>query len=122
MQMTGLERLRVLADFLESDAVPEGRFDMAAWWRQEPCGAVCCAFGWAYENQALRDEGLLLIGRGKKRTVAFGDDIAFDAAARFFGLRYEFAVKAFSPDYYARKPTKAAVVARLRQLIASGAA
>lgn len=41
----GLQRLRVLAAFLEQ--VPEERYDQNVWRDQHACGTVACALGWA---------------------------------------------------------------------------
>lgn len=120
--MTGLERLEVLADFLESDAVPDERFDMRTWVHHDSpwCGTASCAAGWACMNPTLVAEGLHLDGN-TFRGPTFGGHVDFDALMEFFELEDDEVFELFDIDGHDdRAPiSKAAVAARIREFIAS---
>jgi hypothetical protein len=119
--MTGLERLKVLADWLESENVPSGRrFNMNDWYTQDSCGTAACAIGWGAVCPALNSEGLgltpsTLISRHSYPT--FDGHYGTGAAEHFFGITRQEAERLFMPDDGYR--TKSSVVARIREFIAS---
>jgi hypothetical protein len=118
--MTGNERLRVLADFLESDAVPEERFDLGLFWcDDDECGSVGCAIGWAAHCPALMAEGFRM-DRSKRlfRVGAGKPTDGFDAAKQFFDASIEDLGHLFMPGSYHGWPSRAAVVARIRAFLA----
>lgn len=56
---TGHKRLLKLADILR--AVPRKQFDMNQWTKDESCGTVACAAGWACMDPGFRRAGLHLV-------------------------------------------------------------
>ena len=121
--MSGLERLKVLADFLESDAVPEDGFDMGLWHcpPSEDCGTCACAFGWACTIPSLQQDGLQIQSDDGLSVFRAGEgdwtDDGFDVAAKFFRLNIDETLHLFGAEEV--EQPKSAVVARIREFIAS---
>lgn len=113
--MTGPERLKVLADWLESDAVPDARFDMRDW--EMGCGTAYCAAGWAAQCPELAAEGL----RMSEGNPTFVGRWSWSAVSEFFALPAFDTNHLFDPCCYDSygTTTKAEVVARIRAHIAA---
>jgi len=77
--MTGRERLRVLADFL--DTVPPHKFDIGLYW----CRSSACALGWATKIPAFAAAGYRLDADDVPGLNSNGNK-AFEDAATFFGI------------------------------------
>ncbi len=134
------ERLLRLADYL--DTVPAERFDMGWWGSRGPwpersrlCGTVACAFGHACLIPEFQAAGLSpgwsAAGNLFPTLAGFtgepGDTFAI--AAAFFGLDLRDSFHLFEPDEYvddreqpASSIRPAEVAARIRELVAKGAA
>ena len=109
--MTGLQRLAVLADWLET--IPPERIEMGAW----KCGTSACAVGWGCASPALAEEGLRFATRwGSVESPSYDGRSDWDAVEAFFDLTFDEADFLFF-DY--DDPSKSAVVARIREFIRS---
>ena len=93
------ERLLRLADLL--DTVPVKHFDLGVWARSEkPCETAGCAVGWAASDPWFQQRGLRL----SEQQVVFAprqvEHRSYEAAVRFFGVRFDDAWELFSPLAY----------------------
>lgn len=105
----GMERLRLLADFLEK--LPPERFDLWNWsygdFKPNRCGTTACACGWAttiFNEFELVDS-----------FVAYKDFISWYAVEKFFQLEQREAMKLFSEGSYVSKATPKMVSEKIRK-------
>src|SRR5258708_29942944 len=100
----GRQRLRILADFLETQ-VPAERFHIGAWAKSidfEKCGTVGCAIGWATTIPEFKAAGLSLTWNHHLRSILPAYEMADDwnAVMAFFGLDLDGAAHFFGPSSY----------------------
>lgn len=122
--MTGLERLEVACDWVES--VPAVQFDFCSLWaRLTPYGHfIGCFVGNATRCPALAAEGLRLEydGHGYAPVVDVGERKveSWGAVYRFFNLNRDEAVWLLMPLSYPNhvRTSRAEVVARVREFVA----
>lgn len=101
----GLQRLRVLASFLEQ--VPEKRYVQHTWREQRDCGTTACALGWA--GTVLSELTGFTFDTAKDRYLSHeimgGDELeVFNAAEAVFGLEEGEGEKLFGSTHYVVYP------------------
>lgn len=114
----GAERLRVLADFL--DTLPPEKFDIEEW--SSSCQSAGCAVGWACKIPAFRAAGLRLV-LAFRMIPRFGELTEWKAVQAFFELDFHDAKHLFSGLAYDNvyRTTAPEVAARIREHLASRA-
>ena len=117
----GLSRLSTLADFLEEE-VPANQFDLGCFRKDNQCGTVGCACGWA--TILFEKNGFVWqktnCGWG---TIFYKGLHDFEAAQEFFRLEGSESYHLFHPKHYPiKKQYKMYVVERIRRFIKSQSA
>jgi hypothetical protein len=106
-----ISRLKLLADKL--DTVQPFEFNLGVWFRQNDCGTVGCAVGWACQVPELQEEGLHL----KNSIPIYQDRYAWEAVLRFFNLNEDEAAYLFMPLSYDHRRFPKDVADRIRNFI-----
>lgn len=124
VRSTGHQRLKILADFLDTK-VPAERFHLKLWsdegFPKNECGTAACAVGWATTIPEFAADGLHLEpwpGGGKCTVLMFGAQAHWSAAERFFELEHFEAKHLFGENAYSDPTDKRAVVSRIRSFLA----
>lgn len=130
----GLERLKILADFL--DKLPPKKFDIREWHSDiemeedeeelnlrvkngvGECNTVACAWGWCPYVPQFKNKGLRLSrGWDGGVSVRYKDADGVHGAEEFFELAHPFAYAIFGGDeYYYSSKTKKHIIPNAKQV------
>lgn len=107
LPMSGRERLRVLADFL--DTVPPAKFNIRDW----TCGTTACAIGWCPSIPSFAAAGWRLI----QGLPFFEGRCGYGSAMAFFGMSLADAKQLFSTTSNPKDITARAVATNIRSYL-----
>ncbi len=119
---SGRQRLRKLADFLETE-VKRGWFDLGTFathgFTKKECGSTACALGWT--PSAFPRSGTKLARVAGVFIFKFRSLTGFTAGAKFYDIGLGDSLDLFSPSFYPQGKTgKAAVVRKIRAFLKEG--